>query len=1082
MELQKMYVTLAMNSDAFRAGIADAQKAAEGFQSRISGAIGKAGKVITGAFAGVGVAAVAGFGMAMKSAIDMNASLEQSTMQFTTLMGDADMAAEHVAMLFELGAKTPFETEPIIAASKHLQVFGGAALNTQDNLIMIGDAAAAVGQNFDEVAFWTGRAYSAIQGGQPFGEAAMRLQEMGLMTPEVRSQMEKLQESGADASEVWGAFSDQLGTFTGAMEMQAGSWAGITSTLSDTLQMLAANALKPFFDLAKQGVQGFSDLLNSPAVQAGITALAEKLTAVIQAISDFIGGIASGEDPVGDFANLAWALANAFGATQEQAALVFAKVRELGDKIAAFVGPIAEAVTQFVSWKDVLAGLAILVASVVIPVIAGIIVAVAPIALTIGGIIAVVALFRNAWENNWGGIQEKVAAVIAFVVPLIQNGIAAIKMWWDTNGAAILAKAQEIFTGIQTVIQTVIGGVILWWNTNWPTIQATIQTVWGIVQTVIQTAIDIIRPAIETLIENGRNAMSGLGELVGPLQELWASIGPAVQTAATIIGTILTTLLGLIVGIVSGIAQAIRPLIDTFIDVAKAIIGIVTGIVETVTGFFQLLIGLVTGNTEMIEAAWEKMKNGVEKIVTNLVDGVVNLITGLWETLKALVGGIVDGVVEFFTTLWDKLVGNSIVVDIVNDIVTWFETLLEWISDVLTNLWDTVSRPFINMWTQLVQWWAGKVNEALSMGRNLVQGIINGINAVGMNILAVLGDWVQAAITYVKNLLGISSPAKALVPVGIAIADGIIAGIKSKDEDLYKTLENLFDVAGKFGNLASGFGQAFGRQVIDPIAENIHALGEQVDAMEKQADIAGDAAASFGGRFTELVESMGLGAFVDDPNIRYILQLNLSSESAWVRSQAMAAINMLDARNSALAEQGNLQHAITGVNAEIIAQQEEMARQQERLAAIEEKRADIAFLQQQFDLLQLIKDNKLDSNLLDGIALGLEADAGALMDAMVAAMQQMIQAAEDELGIASPSKWARGLMENVFETMADTAAYEARLLETGMESALSSTLDIWDVPRGGSSTDNRRTNYGGYHVHVNTTENEPLEYLWEISR
>ena len=145
MELQKLFVSLALKGDEFKQGLEDAGRQAEGLRSRIGGAMGTAGRVATGAMLGIGAAAVAGFGLAMSSAISMNASLEQSTMQFTTLMGDADMAADHVAMLFELGAKTPFETEPIIQASKHLQVFGGAALNTQENLLMIGDAAAAVG-------------------------------------------------------------------------------------------------------------------------------------------------------------------------------------------------------------------------------------------------------------------------------------------------------------------------------------------------------------------------------------------------------------------------------------------------------------------------------------------------------------------------------------------------------------------------------------------------------------------------------------------------------------------------------------------------------------------------------------------------------------------------------------------------------------------------------------------------------------------------------------------------------------------------------------------------------------------------
>src|SRR5580765_2146687 len=64
--------------------------------------------------------------------IAFNASLETTTLQFKTLMGSADEATKHVQDLFKIGAQTPFETSEIIQASKSLEVFGGAALDTHD--------------------------------------------------------------------------------------------------------------------------------------------------------------------------------------------------------------------------------------------------------------------------------------------------------------------------------------------------------------------------------------------------------------------------------------------------------------------------------------------------------------------------------------------------------------------------------------------------------------------------------------------------------------------------------------------------------------------------------------------------------------------------------------------------------------------------------------------------------------------------------------------------------------------------------------------------------------------------------------
>ena len=205
-------------------------------------------------------------GLARGAIFGMNASLETSTLQFETLMGDADLARDHVAMLFEFAKKTPFETEPIIKASRALQTFGGTALNSAENLTLVGDAAAAVSAPMDEVAFWVGRAYAAIQAGRPFGESAARLQEMAIMSPKARDEMEKLQKAGASADEVWKIFEGDLGKFTGAMEKQAGTWGGLTSTFSDTLNIVAAKALRPFFELAKSGLEGINTLLGGDGV------------------------------------------------------------------------------------------------------------------------------------------------------------------------------------------------------------------------------------------------------------------------------------------------------------------------------------------------------------------------------------------------------------------------------------------------------------------------------------------------------------------------------------------------------------------------------------------------------------------------------------------------------------------------------------------------------------------------------------------------------------------------------------------------------------------------------------------------
>lgn len=255
----------------------DLKKFGQRLQGEVGGlgnSFGQVGRWASTAFgevidiAGQAGAAILGIGAAGAAmGTQTNAGLETAELQFRTLLGSADAAKERVAALFEFAKVTPFEAEPIIQASRLLQTFGGDALAAESNLRLVGDAAAATNTPIDELAFWVGRAYSAIQGGQPFGEAAMRLQELAILSPEARARMEELQDTGADASEVWAVLEQELGKFNGAMVLQAESWVGLTSTAQDWIALTAGDVFRPLFESAKNMLGALLDLGESTAVQ-----------------------------------------------------------------------------------------------------------------------------------------------------------------------------------------------------------------------------------------------------------------------------------------------------------------------------------------------------------------------------------------------------------------------------------------------------------------------------------------------------------------------------------------------------------------------------------------------------------------------------------------------------------------------------------------------------------------------------------------------------------------------------------------------------------------------------------------------
>lgn len=273
----------------------DLDKAAE----HGGGSLSKMGELAKGALAGIGFAAVNAGLSAVSNAFDSvehsiigtNAQLQDSATSWGVLLGSADKAQAKLSDLSKFAAVTPFDFPEVDHAAKLMETFGGAALNTVKSLTLVGDVASGVNQPFSEVASWFGRMYSAIQSGRPFGEAAQRLQEMGAMSGETRNKLEDLQKSGAAAPEIWDTFTASLNRFGGMMAKQSQNWSGLTSTFSDSINLLAAQAGKPIFNELSQDLSKVNEYLASPAAEQASQHFADLAAHGVQKAVDGLGDL-----------------------------------------------------------------------------------------------------------------------------------------------------------------------------------------------------------------------------------------------------------------------------------------------------------------------------------------------------------------------------------------------------------------------------------------------------------------------------------------------------------------------------------------------------------------------------------------------------------------------------------------------------------------------------------------------------------------------------------------------------------------------------------------------------------------------
>lgn len=659
--LAKLFIALGFDTTDLARGAAEAKstiksvsadaqretKNTEEHVSKLGGAASGAGgilKTAVGTAMGFGAAQLGmmgvatGFGAIKGAAIDMNAQMETSTLQFTTLMGDAAGAKKHVADLFQFAKDTPYETGPVIEASRFMRTFGGAALDTKANLTLFGDAAAATGAPINEVSFWMSRMYANIQGGQPFGEAAMRMQELGVMTPQMVQELNKAQAAGKSSSEVWKIASGDLGHFSGAMKAQANTWTGLTSSLSDAVNIMMAQAFKPFFESMKQTVGALLSFVSNPAVMQGISTFSgliagafqmmagilknvfgtaliivtDMVSPFVDVISGMIADIRGGEDVINAIANAVFDFARLLGFSKEQSSGAWIMFRQIADTLqAVFYTAVdnARVILHALSlaWNVVTESLRN---------------GASPIIAIGNGISSFLHLIGvggdqlDSFSTGVTGVSGAFSAAVAAFHTLAQNWL----MEAQRLGAIVISHLKplgDIF--IHNIIPAL--GIFIAFVTpfvlqlvklfadNIPTLVDITSTVWDILVSIIGIALDIVVTTIKVAV-----AVIGF---------IWEHFGSYIMT-------VITTAFNIVKDVIQTVFNVVRDIFHIFADVLRGDWGKVWG--DLVQMFKDIFggVGHIIGD----------VLAGAFNIVKNLIIDVINWVIGKFNDMIHLANDV----------------------------------------------------------------------------------------------------------------------------------------------------------------------------------------------------------------------------------------------------------------------------------------------------------------------------------------------------------------------------------------------------------------------------------------------------------
>lgn len=760
-----------------------------------------------------------------------------------------------------------------------------------------------------------------------FGTDAMRA-AFG-MTNMTNEEFRALQETMSETSAVEGA-AIRMDNLAGAMEIMDG--------IIESLSLQIGQALLPAVRVMVEAFTAF----------AGGT-----LQGVVEQFGHLIETMSMAKDPIGAVAIAISGIMQAFGASGQQVNEVVTRFREFVDTVVANKDAIIGALTGIAgafAFAGVVTALGAAIAALTSP---------------IGLIIAASAALGAAWATDWMGMQTVVTDAIAYITPALQQLAAAF-----SEGGL-----QGAITTLVGIVQTELSKIITF-------ITGQLSPQWI-------AAFDAIMQVLTPIGEALRTSLGQVLESVTPLVE---SFGTAWQALQPILQGIVIGLGALTVGLVNAIAQGIGPFVSGVMTMTAGVLQALSGLVSIFTETFRSIVAVVTGNNEAVEASMQRMREAVLNIVEGLLTAILAAFGTVLSTVAATVGGFIEGVINFFRTLSSTLVGNSIVPDMINAILQWFAKLpaegIQLIAEFVTGLISELTTAI------------GRASAAASdIGQAIIDGIRGAISAGAGSIASAISGLITGALDAAKRAAGIESPSTVFAdevgnPIAEGIAAGILAGtgevtdaIKELIEEVLGHAEHVLSSASTLGSLGNVFARMFTTQSIDPVTRYIEELDEALAAVEDRLSAKDD-------ELSDLFKSMGGSSLAD-------LQEELAHLDAL---GARGALTMDDYRRreelrKAIAEAEEIEKEKLRIEQEQLKLEEARAKQvqhrlelEEKILALQEQQANLDFLKAQFDLAQFFMEQGLDPSALSSIpGFGtVGADAGALMAAMTAALEQIL--------------------------------------------------------------------------------------------
>lgn len=319
------------------------------------------------------------------------------------------------------------------------------------------------------------------------------------------------------------------------------------------------------------------------------------------------------------------------------------------------------------------------------------------------------------------------------------------------------------------------------------------------------------------------------------------AVGAAIKaaggsTAGAIIGAavggVVTGIPMFVTGVYDAVKNGLNKLNGTLIPLGStmagagigAIIGSLGGPIGTGIG---ALIGLIVGGLTDVGISiyqnWDKITESLDKASESLKNWFVGV--GEWWDEKW------QGFSTNFQTAWESLPGFvqhpiQALGQASAGLKQWFVGVGEW----WNQKWAGFKENWDKAWNSLVDTIKNLPAKFLNYGKNIVQGLIDGINKGIENAKKTVGGLAKAILDKFTTDTGIHSPSKVFEQFGIYIDQGLANGITAALPYVEQAMTNLANVVQQKGNEMIDYGATTATNFVDGFFNGLDSKWQELDS------------------------------------------------------------------------------------------------------------------------------------------------------------------------------------------------------------------------------------------------------------